>query len=123
MTPPVGRRRVLQLLSALAGSVVVARVASAGADTACAKWLSEELNADAIATLGREYLAGRVDVPGLDRIASLVASAGAEDAALEKLQKLMQDDYASDRMVNLSGWFVSVAEAQVFAVLARCMGA
>jgi hypothetical protein len=98
--------------------VLVSRVAAA-ADTECATWLSEELEEDAIEALGREYLAGRATVPGLDRIASLIESADA-DVALDKLQKLMQDDYANDRIVNLSGWFVSVTEAQVFAVLAKC---
>ena len=120
MTASVDRRRVLQLLSALGGSVLVSRAATATPDIACAAWLSDELEEDAIEALGRVYLAGRVDVPGLDRIAALIESAGADEAALNKLQRLMQNDYASDRMVNLSGWFVSVTEAQVFAVLAKC---
>jgi hypothetical protein len=120
MTPTVDRRRVLQLLSALGASVVVPRVASAASDSACATWLSEELDREAIEALGREYLAGRADVPAMDRLASLINSAGSDDATLEKVQALMRDDYASDRMVNLSGWFVSVTEAQVFAVLANC---
>jgi hypothetical protein len=122
MTASVDRRRVLQLLSALSASVLVARVSPAASDAACAPWLSEELERDAVEALGREYLAGRADMPELNRIASLIDAASSDDAALDELRALMREDYASDRMVNLSGWFLSATEAQVFAVLANCGG-
>jgi hypothetical protein len=120
MTISVDRRRVLHLLSALGASMVVSRTGFGASDAACATWLSEELDREAIEALGREYLAGRTDVAELDRISSLINAAASDDAALDKVQALMRDDYASDRIVNLSGWFVSTTEAQVLAVLANC---
>ena len=120
MMSTIDRRRMLQLLGSLGATVAVSGVAAAASATACAPWLSEELEWQAVETLGREYLAGRSEVSGLNEIGTLVSAAGSDDVALGKLQSLMRDDYASDRMVNLSGWFVSETEARVFAALSQC---
>jgi hypothetical protein len=112
------RRRALQLLGAL-GTTLTLPLSPAAARSGCASWLVEDLEFETLAKLGREYLEGRDGDTELPQIATLLEST-AESDALERLQALMRADYANGRIISLSGWFLSVTEGRVFAVLANC---
>jgi hypothetical protein len=113
------RRQVLRLLGYL-GVTLVSGLAAAPVPASCASWLSDGLSLEALETLGREYLSSRSATAELAAIAPLINTASTDETALRKLQNLMRDDYANDRLVNLSGWFVSVTEGRVLAALANC---
>lgn len=115
----IDRRRALQMLSALGVTLAAPNSAGAATTSDCGRWLSEDLELEALRVLGREYSAQHAGDAGTSRVATLIA-AGSDDAAIATLQGLVRADYASGRMVRLSHWFVSDTEGRIFAVLAEC---
>lgn len=108
------RRRVIQALFAL-GSSLALSPATFAQPPACPPWLASKA-IDAIGDAGREYLSVSPADRGIDDIWALANED--TEAALTALRKRVADDYAAGRLVRLSGWFVSVTEAQLFAAVA-----
>jgi hypothetical protein len=115
--PAIGRRRALLWLSALGVSVGLHGVARG---RSCASFASD-LDLDAVRDLGREYLLAHPDDPEVGDVESLLGvAATTELQQVRQLRERMQEDFSADRLVQLSGWFVSVTEGRVFAALSRC---
>jgi hypothetical protein len=117
--PQIDRRCVLRMVVALGTTLAVSKGAIA-ADDGCGRWLSEDVEGEALQTLGREYVALRGSDEGVGRIAELIAAAESDDTAIAALQELVRTDYGSGRIVQLSHWFVSETEGRIFALLADC---
>jgi hypothetical protein len=116
----IDRRRALQMLSALGMTLAIPTGSSAATGAECGRWLSEDLELQALQALGREYSAQHADAAVSPRVSALIAKAQTDEAAIASLQELIRADYASARLVHLSHWFVSDTEGQIFAVLGAC---
>jgi hypothetical protein len=120
--PLLNRRRALQLFAALGAAIRIPELHAAGPESCAGEWIAEDLEFKILEELGREYLDARREEADLREIASLLSRATSGDDSLAELRQRMRADYASGRIVNLSGWLVSVTEGCVFAVLAGCEG-
>ena len=113
----MNRRDALRVLAALGTSLAAPMLSQADE---CAAWIAQDLEFEAIKKLGREFMASRSEGERVSEIASLLEKAVSEDAAFAEIQRRIREDFAADRIVKLSDWFVSVTEGCIFAVLANC---
>lgn len=112
----ISRRSALQWLVALGAFAGPIGVASSSSGSS----LLRDLDLGAICDLGREYVSAHPEDSGVRAVASLLGVDSDAPERVEAVRDLMQRDFAADRLVHLSGWFISVTEARVFAALSRC---
>jgi hypothetical protein len=112
----ISRRRVVSLLCAL-GVASSAVVAAPAGD--CAPELAEDLDAVAMRELAAECRARYPTHTSSGSLLTLLADQTAENA-LSRLREAVEQDYAQDRVLELSGWRLSSTEATLFVLLSEC---
>ncbi len=115
--PKLDRRRVMRLMLMAGIFVDVPRVF---ASAECRLGILEDIDGQFIAQLAREFLATEPEEAPLRDLTKLIMRDDDEQRIIGALRRLIEADYKSNQIVNLSGWFVSQTEARVFAVLSRC---
>jgi hypothetical protein len=116
MTATMDRRQAMVVIASFAASLATSGLAVA----ACPLWLAADTDLDGLQELGREYLAQHSTDADVDRLWSRIAIDRATTSPATIAIEI-QRDYASGQLVRVSGWYLSLTEARIFAALStRC---
>lgn len=109
----MNRRQALRVLAMFGAACATPNVGAAS----CPVWLSADADSAALSTLGREYLSQHPGDREIDRVRVTLSSNQPESAIVRDVYARARADYENGQLVRLSGWYVSLTEARLFAAI------
>jgi len=117
----LSRRRALALLAGLSGIAVLPgylRTAAAASLPGPLADLTEGLDVEAAARLGREYLDRYRENRDIERLLDELMQDSEESSDLPAfLSRKVRSDFAEGRVVEVQDWQISETEARIFAAI------